>query len=533
MKNTKHSMRSVLCIILTVLLMLSAVFCVAAAENDVAQTGAVGTVYYENASNWSAVYCYMWNGQGETKNAAWPGEPMTVAEGNVYKYTTSTDYANVIFNNGGNGQQTGDLQFPGDGQIYKGGSWSLYDKHVVVPTESKPTEEPKPTEAPKPTEPSQSKFVYCKNTAGWSDVMCYMWTDGAGNNGSWPGKAMTNIGEDVWQYEITGDFKMCIFNNGSGTQTGNLTFPGDGHIYDNTTGKWDVYDVSPIRVKSTGTDIKSPQYNGTEIILSADATSTGGKVYYKFSVENGGKTTVLQDFSTDNTVAWTPATGTYKIVYDFKDAIGNENQRTAEYVIEDDSALKKPIIKKVTPGSSQLEPGNATINVTAGGGKIGTNLLFYKYTIKNEAGKTVNVPYYTKTATYNYNFKNVGTYTVKVSLQASDNVVAERTYTYEVVGEVIEDPTDTPPDFPTIPTTPTEDDSSSDETTTPGDDYLRGDANADKEVTVFDATLVQQFVANIQVEFIDLANANANLDDDVTVLDATMIQRFVAKLENW
>ncbi len=519
MRNTKHSFKSAICVILTVLLVLSAVLCVAAAENDVAETGASGTVYFDNTQNWSNLHCYMWNGSGETKNADWPGQPMTLVEGSVYKYTTSTDYQNVIFNNGGNGQQTGDLQFPGDGQIYKNGAWSLYEKHVVVPTE-----EPKPTESQKPTEPpapGTTKIVYCKNSAGWSNVMCYMWTDGAGNNGGWPGKQMENIGEDIWQYEITGDFKMVIFNNGAGTQTGNLTFPGDGRIYDNKTGEWDVYDVSPIRVKSTSTDIKSPQYKGSEIILSADAVSTGGAVYYKFSVELNGKTTVLADYSTKNNVAWTPtATGTYKIVYDFKDAIGNVNQRTAEYVINDDSTLKKPVIKKVTPGSSQLEPGNATIKVTAGGGKTGTNLLFYKYTIKNDAGKTVNVPYYSKTASYNYNFKNIGTYTVKVSVQNADNDVAERTYTYEVVGEVVEKPTDTPPDFPSeIPTTPTE------------DDYMKGDANNDGDVTITDATVIQRYCALIitKDEF-NFLNAEVSGDGDVSIVDATAVQRFVAKL---
>ena len=41
--------------------------------------------------------------------------------------------------------------------------------------------------------------VYFDNSVtNWSNVNCYMWSDGTGNNGSWPGQAMTNIsGEDL------------------------------------------------------------------------------------------------------------------------------------------------------------------------------------------------------------------------------------------------------------------------------------------------------------------------------------------------
>lgn len=524
MRN-KH-FKSIISLLLTVVMVLSAVFCVTAAESDVAKTGASGTVYFENTSNWSNLHCYMWNANGETKNADWPGQPMTQVEGNVFKYTTSTSYDNVIFNNGGNGQQTGDLQFPGDGQIYNGSSWRAYENHVTDPSQSTdPTQPSQSTDPTQPTQPNPSgtKMVYCKNTAGWSSVSCYMWSDALGNNGSWPGVTMTNIGENIWQYEVSNDWNMIIFNSGSDAQkTGDMSFPGDGYIYDNSTNKWEKYDTSPITVKSVGTDAASPQYKGCDITLSANAVSTGGTVYYKFSVVAADKTTVLADFSTKNSVVWSPtATGTYTLVYDFKDAAGNENQRKAEYVISDDSTVKAPIIKKVTPGSSQIKKGTATtIAVTAGGGKTGTNLLFYKFTIKDAAGKTVNVPYYTKTASYKFTPSALGTYTVTVSVQNSENDLAERTYTYQCVNEVVDDPEQPTETLPPQPTEPV------------GGD-LRGDANADGEVTVIDATLVQQYCASIEVAFINLANANANLDEGVSVLDATMIQRFVAKLENW
>ena len=91
MRN-KH-FKSAISLLLTVMLVLSAVLCVTAAESDVAVTGATGTVYYENSGNWSSVYCYMWNGGGEQKNADWPGQPMTNFKGNVFKYTTNTSFS--------------------------------------------------------------------------------------------------------------------------------------------------------------------------------------------------------------------------------------------------------------------------------------------------------------------------------------------------------------------------------------------------------------------------------------------------------
>ena len=270
-----------MCVILTAILVFSAVLCVAAADTDVAQTGASGTVYYQNSSNWSTVYCYMWNGSGETKNAEWPGVQMTLHKDNVYKYTTSTDYANVIFTNNA-GQQTADLQFPGDGQIFNG-TWSAYPDHNnpnPTPTTPNPNPNPNPN-------PGTVKYVYCKNSAGWSSVNCYMWNSESDKNTGWPGASMKNIGDNVWQYEVTGSWKQVIFNGG-GTQTGDLTYPGDGYMYDNQSGQWTIYDNSPLKIADYGTNLEAPQYKGCDITLTttnvigdvtgANVTIDGGSI---------------------------------------------------------------------------------------------------------------------------------------------------------------------------------------------------------------------------------------------------------------
>ncbi len=512
MGNKKH-LKSVICLLLTMLMVFSVVFVANAAEDDVAQTGATTTVYFRNTENWSTVNAYVWVKGTSTSVKVWPGEAMTLHEGNIYKYTVNGDYNMIIFNNG-NGTQTGDLDLGQDGYLYDY-STKAWEKYAD-PTPTLPTTETQETEEPKPTTPPESKIVFFNNTAGWSSVNAYMWKDGAGNNKAWPGVAMTNIGEDIWQYEVTGDFDMIIFNNGS-TQTGNLSFPGSGYIYDYASGKWDIYDTSAITVKSTGTDLKSPQYKDTEITLSANATSTEGTVYYKFSVTNGGTTTVLSDFSAVSSVKWTPsAVGTYTLTYDFKDAKGNENQRTATYVIEDDTILSKPVIKKVTPGTdTQVKYGEAmNITVTAGGGKIGTKLLFYKYTVKDASGKVLNVPHYTKKANYSYTPKALGKFTVTVSVQNAFNDVVERTYTYESVEN---------PEIPTIP--------SDQPSTNPNPSGVLGDADNDGVLSVMDATQIQRYGAQL-ITSSDIRLDLSDFDEDgvVSVMDATAIQQKLAAL---
>lgn len=75
-------------------------------------------VYFVNTANWQEVNAYAWNSDND-KNGAWPGVKLTdvvetIGVYDVYKYETTTTYANVIFNGGG---QTPDLEWQ-DGKYY-------------------------------------------------------------------------------------------------------------------------------------------------------------------------------------------------------------------------------------------------------------------------------------------------------------------------------------------------------------------------------------------------------------------------------
>ena len=509
----KKHFKSVVCLLMTMLMLFSVVIGVSAAEEELVSTGASGTVYYENNTNWSSVYCYMWNGSGDQKNAEWPGQPMNKVSGNVWSYTTTTDYQNVIFNNGsgGTGNQTADLTFPGSGQIYNGSSWSQYTE-----PESSSSTEDSSSDTPTPTPGGDGDYIYCENAAGWGSVYCYMWKDGAGDNQAWPGKAMENIGDNIWRYEVTGNFNMIIFNGGSDSQkTSDMQYPGGNYIYNNQTNEWKPFDTSPITVKNFAIDVEGTVYKNMDITVSANASSKGGAVAYKFSVTNGSSTTTLKNFSTANTAKWTPtATGTYTITADFKDAAGNTNQRTLKVTVADDSGIAEPIIKKVTPAAGEVKNNtNMNIAVTGGGGKVGTNLLFYKYTIKDANGKVINVPYYSKLGSYTFKPTALGNFTVTVSVQNSHNSIIERTFTYNSVVN---------------PTTPTES-TSEKPTTNPGPSTILGDVDGDGILSVMDATRIQRYNAQL-ITSADLNLKLGDFDNDglVTVIDATKIQQKLA-----
>lgn len=67
------------------------------------------TVYFVNSKNWTTVNAYVWGDGGE--KVGWPGEAMekvgTYEGKDVYAYTFSSSYVNIIFNNGS--EQTVDI----------------------------------------------------------------------------------------------------------------------------------------------------------------------------------------------------------------------------------------------------------------------------------------------------------------------------------------------------------------------------------------------------------------------------------------
>ena len=508
-------------------------------SNDLAGTGAAGDyIYCKNTAGWSTVTAYMWVKNTQTNNASWPGVAMTKVSGNIWSYKVPSNGLNmIIFSNNGQ-SQTSDMDYPGAGYIYDNSTkeWTLY---APPPTTQSPTQGgSNPTTAPTQAatqsgSDSGKTYVYCENEAGWGSVTAYMWLESPkSENATWPGKAMTKVGGNIWRYEVTNtSWNMIIFSNNGQSQTSNLTFPGKNAMWNNATNTWSVYDTSPLQISSFSTDLESPQYDGVGITLSAEAEGQG-TVYYKFSVTNSsGGTTVLHDYSTQNSAMWIPqVVGTYTLTYEFRDTAGNTNKRTKEYTIESGLSSVAPYLKTVTPAGGDIQNGKAvSLSVTAGGGMTGTNLLFYKFTVKDPSGSIVNTPYYTLNKNYSFTPSSLGAYTVTVNIQGSDNKTIEREFSYKSVGTVIPtEPETQPPTDVVIPTQPPTQ-APTQAPTDPAPAVFYGDADDDEEITILDVTYIQRYDAGVSLPSpLNRRNADVDGDDEVTILDGTYIQRFIA-----
>ena len=102
-----------------------------------AVTGASGETVYVRTTG-SNPTCYMWttSGGNTTNNGAWPGVTMTKVEDNIYSYTLTGSFENVIFNDS-NGQ-TDNLVYQGANMLYdkSTGKWEQYAGSENPPTVS-------------------------------------------------------------------------------------------------------------------------------------------------------------------------------------------------------------------------------------------------------------------------------------------------------------------------------------------------------------------------------------------------------------
>lgn len=102
---------------------------------------------------------------------------------------------------------------------------------------------------------ANATVVYYKNTNNWQTPTAHMWEGGEGT--SWPGKAMTNLG-DGWFCIDAGSNKKIIFNNGSDKEkTGDLPIPQNMSAAAYVDGKWETVTyklLHPWGVSDTRTD---------------------------------------------------------------------------------------------------------------------------------------------------------------------------------------------------------------------------------------------------------------------------------------
>ena len=580
MKTNSKSIVSVIVAIMMIVTMIpvgivSANAASVGAENGVIKAG--DTLYYDfSAAQPSWVnYCgdgWRWVDTGDIPSdfifrVTLTSDMNFNAPGNQVLCKCAPSWKNLAVTVPANGQNM--VILAADGQSY---TWGVYDPSAVpttpattvapttatsatdTPSSTSPATTVPSTTAPSTTPSGDGTTVYLQNDAGWSKPHCYMWNSEADKNAAWPGQPMTEIGDGVYMYTASKDYANCIFNGGSNAnQTDNL-IPKSGCIYNNSKKTWEVYDTSPIQVRSFTATPSTGVYTESDVVLSASAVNANGAaVSYKFSVTApDGTISILSDFSSVNSVTWVPlSAGTYTINFDFKDTEGNENSRTSTITVGDDSALVKPIIKSVAPTDLSYIKANAAAQVTvkAGGGNTGTNLLFYKYIVTDPSGKK-NIPYYTLNSSYSFTPVVEGTYTVQVYVQGSDNQTANKTYTYVATSGEIPTvpattapivtippttapttvPTTAPTTAPVVTTVPPTAPSTTVPPTTDAPSKLKGDADNDGVITIDDATYIQKFVAEFDGYSCTLEVCDMDGDGTISIEDATIIQKILADL---
>lgn len=174
-------------------------------------------VYFQNTSNWSNVKAYYWRNDN-TSPVVWPGTSMTLVTDKIYKVSIPSDCSNIIFSNNGS-NQSADLKVAGNNQIYipSANTWVEYNPNDVI-------------------------TLYYQNDANWGTPKAYYWEDGGYLFPvTWPGKTMTHVRANIYKIDVPSRCDRIIFSNNGSSQTADLTIPGNGKIYQPSTGAWDSY----------------------------------------------------------------------------------------------------------------------------------------------------------------------------------------------------------------------------------------------------------------------------------------------------
>ncbi len=301
------------------------------------------TVYFVKPADWADAYIYVMDAELAAYGAPYaeyPGDKMTLVEGNKYSYEIPVDAGAVKFTDGTGSdpnKRTENATDIVDGRVYTIGNSTGTNKWDVT---WEGAEAPTP---PVPDDPN-ADVVYFVNTANWAEVSAY--TFNSETLGGWPGTAMTKTedqvhGFDVYKISISGSPANILFHNGSGTQTSDLTYTA-GKYYDAKGNMYNSLNDVPAPVALATNRFLAGTFNGwsvtaTEFMLKEEGADTcyvelelEANTTYEFKIvregtwTSGKETLSITDtvsgitFSSsvgDNCAITTKAAGTYVFAF--------------------------------------------------------------------------------------------------------------------------------------------------------------------------------------------------------------------------
>lgn len=188
-------------------------------------------------------------------------------------------------------------------------------------------------------------------------------------------------------------------------------------------------------INSISVNKKSPQAQGTTVMLTVDAEGEGELQYRFYRTDSNGQTMVFRDYQKWNTAYCNPAAGTYKIYVDVKDENGNIATKSLDYTWTVKSG-EKPVIKSIDVSKQSPQTQGSTVKFTVSA--EGQGQLQYRFYREKDQNVTVFREYGTGREAY-CNPQTPGTYTIYVDVKDENGNVATEymQYTWNEAGAPI------------------------------------------------------------------------------------------------
>ncbi|MCI6190597.1 MAG: peptidoglycan DD-metalloendopeptidase family protein, partial [Clostridium sp.] len=291
---------------------------------------------------------------------------------------------------------------------------------------------------------SEDYLEIYKENAKWNDLASMGWSDIGficertinSIDITPPSKTTYNVGESL---DLSGMRVVANYDNGISEEIEDYNISG----YTSTAGektitvsygeKTATFNVivkpNPIIISNFTTNKTSPQYVGTTITLTANATGTG-TLQYRFRIgDELGNYSTIKDYSTSNTVIWNANyVGNKILCVDVKDENRQVTTKTMNYVINE-----KPVAPTISSFiADKTSPQESGTQVTLTAKATGSGTLQYKFLIQDSNGNWGMLREYGTSNSIVWKTGKTGTKTLYVDVKDSNGKVTRKSMSYTV-----------------------------------------------------------------------------------------------------